>query len=76
MLEWEDEPPPPLPPVMRLSKCSKVQYATRVALPLSSELSTHKTVKARIWRWLEPSVKHKPGKPYKLFPSRSAVTKN
>ena len=46
-----------------------------VARPLSSELGTHQTVKARFWPWLEPSSDESLSKPCKLLPFRSDAGK-
>ena len=39
--------------------------------PLSSELGTYKTVKARLWSWLEPFSGRSLEKTFKVFPFRS-----
>jgi len=47
---------------------SDISFVLTVSQPLTSELGTYKTVKARFWPWLSGTS---PQKVFKLFPLRS-----
>jgi hypothetical protein len=53
-----------------------VEEPSELGRSSTAKLGIHKTVKARFWPWLEPSVRQKPLKPFTLFTSCSTLNQD